>query len=342
MNNTTQIKVVGIDLAKNVFQIHGRDARGKVVMEKSVKRLKLKDNITALGNCMIAMESCSSSNYWAQEFRRMGHKVKLMAPQHVKPYVQGNKDDRADAAAIAEAGTSLHVRNVSIKEPWQQDILSVLRVRCRMIRQRTAIKNELRSILAEYGIVFAKGWRPLRIGMEQVLGGQLTVRDTIFDLVEELYTEILTLNERIAKYDRKISSWAKELSACKELIKLRGIGPITATALVAIMGNPQNFHNGRHFAAYVGLVPGHAGTGGKIRLGRITKRGDRYLRELLIHCGRSVLKVAKRHSDNRLCNWALKVHQRRGYNKASVAVANKLARQCWAVLNKHENAEHLN
>jgi len=334
-----EVKVLGIDVAKNVFQIHGVDASGKEVFRQKLSRAKLKPFMATQSKCLVGMEACGGAHHWAREFQTLGHEVKLMAPQYVKPYVKRNKNDEADAAAIAEAVTRPGMNFVAVKEVWQQDILMVHRVRERLVKQRTALMNEIRGLMQEYGVVMATGPHRLRQGMVNLLAstnGCLT--EMARGILEQLVTKWREMDERLATYTKRLEQMARSHELCRELDKLPGIGPITATAMVATIGNPRVFRNGRQLAAYLGLVPRHEGTGGKVRLLGISKRGDRYLRKLLIHGGRALLRHVERRSD-RQSRWALAVINRRGFNKACVAMANKNARMCWAIMMKCLNGE---
>jgi len=333
------VKVLGVDVAKNVFQIHGVDARGKEVFRRKLSRAKLKPFMATQQKCLVGMEACGGAHHWAREFRAMGHEVKLMAPQYVKPYVKRNKNDAADAAAIAEAATRPGMDFVAVKELWQQDILMIHRVRERLVKQRTALMNEIRGLMQEYGIVMATGPHRLRQGVAALLtSASCCLTDMAREILEQLVAEWREMDERLAMYTARLEQIARSNDICRELDKLPGIGPITATAMVATIGDPRLFRNGRQLAAYLGLVPRHAGTGGTVRLLGISKRGDRYLRKLLVHGARVLLLHAERRSDQQ-SRWILKVIDRRGFNKACVAMANKNARMCWAVMMKCVNGE---
>lgn len=329
---TKRIAVVGIDLAKRVFQIHAADARGVVLMRKTLQRNQVQPFFTNLPSCLVGMEACGGAHHWARGIRAAGHTVRLMAPQFVRPYVKTNKDDRADAEAIAEAVTRPGMRFVAVKEVWQQDLLMVHRVRERLVKGRTALTNEIRGLLHEYGIVFPQGKHHLRSGMIEILtSSDERLTQQVVQLMQMLFDEWREMDQRVEEYERIIVRTYRSHEACKKLGEIPGIGPITATAMVATIGDPGMFKNGRQFAAFLGLVPRHDGTGGKIRMKGISKRGDRYMRKLLVHGARAVLRAvsAKPHLRN---TWVVKISERSGFNKACVALANKNARHCWAVL----------
>jgi len=334
MNNIT---ILGIDLAKNVFQLHGSDATGKAVLRKKLTRSKLVETIAKLEPCTIVMEACGGSSYWCRKFNVLGHKTKLISPQFVKPFVKTNKSDRNDAEAICEAASRPTMRFVAPNTVEQQDIQAIHRIRSRLIGSRTAIVNQIRGLLAEYGIVVAQGVYKIRKLLPEILEdaeNELTMlgRQIFFQLNEELRE----LDEKIKIYDQKIDGVFKSNEQCQRVGKMDGIGKITATAIVAAIGDPSTFKNGRHFSAYLGLVPRQSSSGGKERLLGISKRGDSYLRTLLIHGARSVVRHAKNKDDKRSL-WIKNLVERRGTNRAAVAVANKNARIIWSLLAKGEN-----
>jgi len=334
MNNIT---ILGIDLAKNVFQLHGSDATGKAVLRKKLTRSKLVETIAKLEPCTIVMEACGGSSYWCRKFNVLGHKTKLISPQFVKPFVKTNKSDRNDAEAICEAASRPTMRFVAPNTVEQQDIQAIHRIRSRLIGSRTAIVNQIRGLLAEYGIVVAQGVYKIRKLLPEILEdaeNELTMlgRQIFFQLNEELRE----LDEKIEIYDKKIDGVFKSNEQCQRVGKMDGIGKITATAIVAAIGDPSTFKNGRHFSAYLGLVPRQSSSGGKERLLGISKRGDSYLRTLLIHGARSVVRHAKNKDDKRSL-WIKNLVERRGTNRAAVAVANKNARIIWSLLAKGEN-----
>lgn len=331
------IVTLGIDLAKNVFALHGVDATGKVVLQRpSVPRGKLLEAVAALPPCLIGMEACSGAHHWARLFQAHGHTVRLIAPKFVAPYrLSGKrgKNDAADAAAICEAVTRPSMRFVPPKSLQQQSQLMVHRARQGFVAQRTSTINRIRGLLSEFGIVLplkaATVRREALLQLEDLPGWANTV-------IGDLLSEVHHLDERIAQYDRHIEHIAKESVAARRLMQLSGVGPTTASALVAMIGNGHEFNSGRQLSAWLGLVPGQYSSGGKQRLGRITKAGDPYLRMLLILGARSVLQNATTKADS-VSRWAAQLASRVGYWKAIVAIAAKNARMCWAVLQRGES-----
>ena len=326
------VKVIGIDLAKNVFQLHGIDEKGKVVLQKKVSRTKLAEVMVNLPPCLIGMEACGGAHYWARKFSSFGHTVKLMSPQYVKPYVKTNKNDAADAEAICEAVTRSNMRFVPIKSEEQQDIQALHRIRSRLVQDRTALANQIRGLLQEYGIVIPQGITHLKKKLPDIIQSSdawLTpIRQEIF---ADLYKQLISMEEKIHAYDTRIHKLCRESEVCQRLIQVPGVGPMTATALVAAIGDAKVFKNGRQMSAWLGLVPRQCSSGGKNILLGISKRGDRYLRSLLIHGARACLRHLC-HKVDALSQWVKKLIQRRGYNKACVALANKNVRIIWALM----------
>lgn len=331
------IKRIGIDLAKQVFQLHGVDNHEKVVLRKQLSRTKVLLYFQSLAPCLIGMEACGSSHYWARELQKLGHTVKLMAPQFVKPYVKGNKNDTNDAEAICEAVSRPNMRFVSIKTVAQQDIQAVHRIRNGLVKQRTAKINQIRGLLAEYGIVENKGVNVLRNALLSILEDAENGLSADFRiLLEELRQDLITFDERISSLTEKINAIAKADEDTQRLQQIPGVGPITATALISAVGDGKQFKCGRDLAAWLGLTPKQHSSGGKERLLGISKRGDAYLRTLLIHGARSVLRVSAKKTDSLNC-WLQNVCDRRNKNIAAVALANKNARIIWAILTKKTN-----
>jgi transposase len=327
----SHIKVLGIDLAKDVFQLHGTDARGKKVLGKRLSRPKLIEYMSNLSSCLVGIEACGSAHYWARLFREQGHTVKMMAPQFVKPYVKSNKNDSRDAEGIAEAVTRPTMRFVPIKEIEQQDILLLHRVRELSLKQRVAQSNQIRGLLAEYGIIIPKGISPL-VRLPEILEEEKTkLTDMAKELFIQLHEQLKIYIQQVKDYEHKIEQHAARDPRCIAIEEIEGIGPITASALVASISDPGVFKKGREVAAWIGLVPKQYSSGNKIVLGGITKRGDRYLKKLLIHGGRSVVKTCEKKTD-RKSKWVQDKLHRCGFNKAAVAVANKNARIVWALL----------
>jgi transposase len=278
------------------------------------------------------MEACSSAYYWARELQQLGHTVKLISPQFVKPYVNGNKNDSRDAQAICEAVARPHMRFVPLKTVESQDIQAIHRMRSRLIKERTALVNQIRGLLAERGIVIAQGITRLRKQLPAIvedLNNALTPLGR--EVIRELYEELVAVDQRVRRADHMVQRVFTQNAACQQLAKIEGVGPVVATALVAAVGNAREFANGRHLAAWLGLVPRQCSTGGKERLLGISKRGDRYLRTMLIHGARATVHRARRKSDAR-SRWIRSLEQRRGKNIATVAIANKNARIAWALL----------
>lgn len=331
------IKRIGIDLAKQVFQLHGVDNHEKVVLRKQLSRTKVLLYFQSLAPCLIGMEACGSSHYWARELQKLGHTVKLMAPQFVKPYVKGNKNDTNDAEAICEAVSRPNMRFVSIKTVAQQDIQAVHRIRNGLVKQRTAKINQIRGLLAEYGVVENKGVNVLRNALLSILEDAENGLSADFRmLLEELRQDLITFDERISSLTEKINAIAKADEDTQRLQQIPGVGPITATALISAVGDGKQFKCGRDLAAWLGLTPKQHSSGGKERLLGISKRGDAYLRTLLIHGARSVLRVSAKKTDSLNC-WLQNVCDRRNKNIAAVALANKNARIIWAILTKKTN-----
>jgi transposase len=336
--STMNITILGIDLAKNVFQLHGVDSTGKTILRKKLNRDKLLEYIANLPVCRIVMEACGSANYWARKFKAHGHEVKLISPQFVKPFVKGNKNDRNDSAAIVEAASRPSMRYVSPKTIEQQDMQSLLRVREGCIEMRTKVVNQVRGLLAEYGIVVAQGIHHIKKALPEHFDAAKENGLTEFfkQLLEKQYNFILVLDEQIDSYEIKISHIANQNVICQQVKKVEGIGDITALALTATIGeHPEEFKNGRHFAAFLGLVPKQHSSGSREQLLGISKRGDGYLRKLLIHGARSVLYRADKKSDAK-SRWLINLKERRGENRACVALANKNARIVLALLLKKQ------
>jgi len=331
------IITVGIDLAKNVFAVHGVNNSGKPVLVKpKVSRADLLPLIAHLPPCLIGMEACTGAHHWARQFRQHGHTVKLMAPKFVAPYRmtgKKGKNDAADAAAICEAVTRPNMLFVPVKEEHQQIILCLHRVRQGFVEERTASYNRLRGLIAEFGIVLPQKVTCLR----REIGAHLEDLPGYANrCIGDLLTHADRLDDRIAEYDRAIAQAARDDSRSKRLMQCPGIGPVTASALLASIGGGHDFKNGRQVAAWIGLTPGQYSSGGKVRLGRITKAGDSYLRSLLVMGARALLNSLGTKQD-RFSRWARALQERRGYWRAVVAIAAKNARLAWAVLKYGED-----
>ncbi len=330
------ISVVGIDIAKRIFHLVGMDARGKMVMRKRLTRGEVLPFMINLPRVTVGLEACGGAHYWARRLREQGHDVKLMAPQYVKPYVKTNKNDLRDAEAIAEAVTRPSMRFVPIKEVHQQEIQALHRVRERLVNARKNLINEMRGLLAEYGIVLPRGAKIFRKTVVTKLDAdQDKLSPQSQEIFHRLFDELVRLEAEVAYYEGKLRSLAASHPECQRLLTIPGIGPITATALIAAVGEVGVFANGRQFSAWLGLVPQQYSTGGQTRLLGISKRGDGYLRKLLIHGARATLRWVRTKTDHR-SQWIRGLLERRGWNRTAVAVANKNARIVWALLSRGE------
>src|SRR5277367_3333491 len=328
MNVTT----VGIDLAKLVFQVHGVDGHGKAVIRKQLKRADLIRYFANLAPCLIGMEACGGAHFWARKLSEFGHTVKLMAPQFVKPYVKTNKNDARDAEAICEAVARPNMRFVPVKNVEQQVLLGIHRARQGFVKARTVQANQIRGLLAEFGIVMPKGVRFVGNQMPGILeDAENGLPDKSRELFAQLLTHFRDLDRQMDELGRQIKEWHQQNEQSRRLEKIPGLGPLSASAVVASIGDAKSFRNGRQFAAWLGLVPRQKSSGGKEQLLGISKRGDTYLRTLLIHGARSVLFSLKRHN-NSAAGWLMRVAERRNPNIAAVALANKNARTIWALL----------
>ena len=327
-----RIMGVGIDLAKQVFQIHGVDERGRPVLKKRLQRSKVREFFAQLEPCVVGMEACGSAPFWARELSQLGHEVKLMAAPFVRPYRKKDKNDGNDAAAICEAVARPTMRFVAVKTPEQQAVLTLHRARELVVAERTALANQTRGLLGEFGLVVNQGIAQVRRALPAILedaenGLPGVARETF----AELYERLVDLDRRVQHSDRRLTALAQEMEPARRLMQVEGVGVLTATALIATVGDASMFNNGRQFAAWVGLVPRQFSTGGKPRLGRITKHGDVYLRTLLVHGARGVLRHLGEPSDAK-GQWVQRVKAHRGYNNAAVALAAKNARILWALL----------
>lgn len=326
------ISVLGIDLAKNVFQLHGVDTTGKKVLKKRIERAGLIEFIATLPKCLIVMEACGGSNYWARVFQKYGHAVKLISPQFVKPFVKTNKNDANDAEAIAEAASRPSMHFVPVKQVEQQDIQSLHRVRSRLIKNRTALINEIRGLNLEYGLTITQRAAQVKSSLRAIIdneANELTVLSR--ELMQGLYEELVDVDQRLARANKKIKALCQSNEACQRILAIPGIGELTATAIVAAVPDANVFKNGRHMAAWLGLVPRQASSGNNQILLGISKRGDRYLRTLLIHGARAALSLCK-NLNNHYGTWLAKKKETMSLNKAAVALANKNARILWALL----------
>ena len=330
-----EITTIGLDLAKNVFHVVGCDRHGKMVKRKMLRRGQVRGYFANVAACVVGMEACASAHYWARELRGLGHEVRLIAAQHVRAYVRGNKNDYNDARAIAEAARRPDMRLVRVKTVEQQDVQALHRMRAQRVGERTALCNQIRGLLGEYGIVVAQGVGTLRRRVPEVLeDAQNGLSDRFRPLLSRCYEQLCELDGHIEFYTRALHEHAKRDEAVQRLQTVPGFGPVVASAFGAFVGDGGEFRRGRDVSAALGLVPKQHSSGGKTVLLGISKRGDRYVRCLLVHGARSVLRHAQRRTD-RLSRWALAVKAKRGTHKATVALANKMARIGWVVVREH-------
>jgi transposase len=327
-----EITTIGLDVAKNVFHLVGFDSRGKERRKKVLRRGQVLTYFAQLPACVLGMEGCASAHYWGRELEKLGHTVRLVPAQHVKAYLRGNKNDYNDARAIAEAVNRPGLRFVKLKTSDQQDVQALHRLREGQIKQRTALGNRIRGLLAEFGVVLPQGIAVLRRRIPEVLEDAENGLSELFrELLAESYRELQALDARIAFYTRKVEQHGRQSEACRRLQSVPGFGPIVASVFAAQVDDGQGYRRGRDVAASIGLVPRQHSTGGKPRLLGISKRGDRYLRSLLIHGARAVVRQAEGKED-RLSRWINRLRAERGINRATVALANKMARMGWAIL----------
>jgi transposase len=326
------LSTVGLDTAKNVFQVHGVDAKGHLVLRKRIRRGQVADFFANLPACVVGIEATQGAHYWARVLETFGHTVRLIAPQLVKPFLKAQKNDQNDAAAICEAVSRPQMRFVAQKTVEQQDLQALHRVRSRLIGCRTQLGNQIRGLLSEYGIVLPQHLSQVRQALPQLIAeSEARLSGSAKRLFAELYDELQALDGRILAMDSKLQEAFQQNALCQRIAAVEGVGPVTATALVAAIANGSTFRNGRQFAAWIGLVPRQHSSGDKQRLLGITKRGDPYLRMLLIHGARSIVYRAGHKIDSR-SQWIADKQRRLGTAKACVAVANKNARIIWALL----------
>ncbi|MFT5395991.1 MAG: transposase [Gammaproteobacteria bacterium] len=330
------ISMVGIDIAKNVFQLHGVDNTGKSVLKKQMSRDKLSVYIANLSPCTIVMESCGGANYWASVFEKNEHTVKLISPQFIKPFVKTNKNDANDAEAIVEAASRPAMRFVPIKRNEQQDIQSIHRIRSRVVRNRTALINEIRGLNLEYGITIAAGAAKVKRSLSLIISDSKNGLTALSrECMQGLYDELIDIEIRVKNMNKKIKIICQQNETCQRILKIPGVGELTATAMVSAVPNANEFKNGRHLFAWLGLAPRQSSSGGKQVLLGISKRGDRYLRTLLIHGARAGLSHYK-NKDNEYGRWLTRKKETLCFNKAAVALANKNARIIWSLLKTGE------
>ena len=330
------VTTIGLDIAKSVFQVHGVDAAGQVVVRRQLKRRYVLTFFQKLPSCLVGIEACASSHHWSRELQALGHTVRLMPPAYVKPYIKRQKNDAADAEAICEAVTRANMRFVETKTPEQQSCLMLHRTRHLFIRQQTAVINAIRAHLAEFGIVAPVG----RNGVEELLG---VVADSSDKRVPEiartclaaLGAQLRMLKAQILEFDRMINAWHRSNETSKRLDEIPGVGPVLATALIASVADPKAFRSGRDFSAWIGLVPKQHSSGGREKLGSISKQGDRYLRCLFTAGALAVIRYAKIHG-TRHRPWLTALLARPPTKVAAIALANKIARMAWAMMAKGE------
>jgi transposase len=329
-----QITTIGLDLAKHVFQVHGVDADGQVGVRKRLRRAEVLPFFAGLGPCLVGIEACATAHHWARELIRLGHRVKLMPPAYVKPYVKRGKTDATDAAAICEAVTRPSMRFVPVKSADQQSVLMLHRVRALLIRQRTMVINALRAHLAEFGVVVAQGMRPLSALIERVFGDDRDageIPSLARTALEPLVAQLMDLQPRIKALEAELLAWHKASEESRRLETIPGVGFITATAMAATVTDPSQFRSGREFAAWLGLTPRQNSSGGRERSGRISKKGDGYLRTLLVVGATAVLRYTRQKP-----TWMTALLARKPARLVTVALANKTARIAWALLAKAE------
>jgi transposase len=330
------VTTIGLDIAKSVFQVHGIDAEGNIVVQRQLKRRYVLSFFEKLQPCLVGIEACASSHHWSRELQALGHTVRLMPPAYVRPYVKRQKNDAADAEAICEAVTRANMRFVETKTPEQQSCLMLHRTRHLFIRQQTAVINAIRAHLAEFGIVAPVG----RQGVDELLRvvadpSDKRLPEVARACVAALGSQLRMLKTQILQFDRMIMAWHRSNEVSKRLDKLPGVGPALATALVASVADPKAFRSGRDFSAWIGLVPKQNSSGGKARLGNISKQGDRYLRSLFTAGALAVIRYAKIHGTGHR-PWLTALLARRPTKVAAIALANKLARMAWAMMARGE------
>lgn len=330
------LKVIGLDTAKHVFQLHGADKTGRAVLRKRLKRSQVADFFGSIPQCMVGLEATRGANYWARVIGSFGHQVRLIAPQFVKPFLRSQKNDAVDAAAICEAVSRPEMRFVSQKSIEQQDLQALHRIRSRLIGCRTQLGNQIRGLLAEYGIILPLHLSQVRRNLPALFSEEHPLLTSFArELLADLYQELCALDQRIQVLEGRIQASFESQTLCQKIAKVEGVGPVIATAVVAAIADGRAFRNGRQFAAWLGLVPRQHSSGDKQRLLGITKRGDPYLRMLLIHGARSVVYRAAGKTDSRN-RWIAEKQRKLGTTKTCVAVANKNARIIWALLAKDE------
>lgn len=331
-----KIATIGLDIAKSVFQVHGVDAAGEVVVRKRLSRARVIPFFAKLPRCLVGIEACSTSHHWARELIALGHDVRLMPAQYVKPYVKRGKNDASDAEAICEAVTRPTMRFVAVKTPEQQSVMMLHRVRLMLNRQRTQLSNATRAHMSEFGIVAPVG----RIGLERLLAIVADKDDERIPpdarlCLEMLGAQLAIVKEQILENDRRIRASARDTEVGQRLMEIPGVGPLLASAFVASVADPQVFKTGRDLAAWIGLVPRQNSSGGKERLGGISRAGNQYLRQMLVVGAMAVIRHAERHGTKRV--WLIELMKRRATKVAAIALANKTARMVWALMTSGEH-----
>jgi len=330
-----EVVTIGLDIAKSVFQVHGIDAAGEVIVRRLIRRAQLLPFFARQPACVVGIEACASSHHWARELRALGHQVRLMPASYVKPYVKRQKNDAADAEAICEAVTRPTMRFVEVKSPEQQSVMVLHRVRLMLMRQRIQLANAIRGHMAEFGLVAPIGREGLQTLIIMIVEtGDERVPEEARTCLELLASQLRLVNEQILETDRRIRTSARSTDVGRRLMEIPGVGPLLASALVASVADPTAFKTGRNLAAWVGLVPKQNSSGGKERLGGITKQGDRYLRQLLVVGALAVVRYAERNGTRR--PWLVQLLARRTTKVATVALANKTARMAWKIMTSGE------
>ena len=326
------IAYMGIDLAKSVFQLHGTDQEGKLIFSRRLRRDQLLDELARLPPLIIGIEACTGAFYWQRQFEQLGHRVRIIAPQYVKPFVKHQKNDRNDAEAICTAMRQPHMKFVPTKNEEQQDIQALHRARARLVNHRTALISQMRGLLLDRGITIGVSIARARRAIPEILSDVTNGLSAMSrEIIAELFEFLGQIDQRVRMFDRRIEAVFRSNAACQRIARISGVGPKTATAVVAAVGDGGEFKNGRHLAAWMGLVPRQHSSGNRQLLLGISKRGDKHLRTLLVHGARSVVRVAAGRDDP-LSRWINTLRERRGVNRTIVAVANKNARIIWAML----------
>ena len=327
---------IGVDIAKSVFQVHAVDAAGEPVVRRQLRRRQVLPFFKRLSPCLVGMEACATSHHWAREIAKFGHEVRLMPPRYVKPYVKRNKNDAADAEAICEAVTRPNMRFVPIKTPEQQSVLMLHRTRQLFVRQRTSLINAIRAHMAEFGIVAGVGRHGVEVLLQRITeGGDERMPAAARECLIALALQLELVRRQIVEADRRVLAWHRGSETSKRLEAIPGVGPLIASALVASIPDPAIFRSGRDLSAWIGLVPKQHSTGGKERLGGISKAGNRYLRTLLVVGALSVIRRAKQLGYARH-PWLVRLLERRSIKVAAIALANKIARIAWAMMSRNE------